>query len=90
MVRDQEVEGSNPFAPTTSKTLPFIGLRYLLLFEFLAVGGTVLGSAFLWTLACIFSLIAVASLVSMAVVQPGRSLETGEDPSAFRRSSRSF
>ena len=27
VVRDQEVEGSNPFAPTTSKFLPFIGLR---------------------------------------------------------------
>jgi hypothetical protein len=39
--RDQEVEGSNPFAPTTSKTLPFIGLRYLLLFEFFCVLWTI-------------------------------------------------
>jgi hypothetical protein len=27
LVRDQEVEGSNPFAPTTFKSLPYIGLR---------------------------------------------------------------
>ena len=27
LFRDQEVEGSNPFAPTSSKFLPFIGLR---------------------------------------------------------------
>jgi hypothetical protein len=33
-VRDQEVEGSNPFAPTTSKTLPFNGLRYFFNFTF--------------------------------------------------------
>lgn len=33
LVRDQEVEGSNPFAPTTSKILPFIGLRYSLRFD---------------------------------------------------------
>ena len=33
LVRDQEVEGSNPFAPTTSKILPFIGLRYFLRFD---------------------------------------------------------
>ena len=29
LVRDQEVGGSNPLAPTTSKFLPLIGLRYL-------------------------------------------------------------
>jgi len=29
LVRDQEVEGSNPFAPTTPKILPFNGLRDL-------------------------------------------------------------
>jgi hypothetical protein len=34
LVRDQEVEGSNPFAPTTSKTLPFNGLRYFFNFTF--------------------------------------------------------
>jgi hypothetical protein len=31
-LRDQEVDGSNPFAPTTSKILPFISLRYFLRF----------------------------------------------------------
>src|SRR5437879_8793378 len=33
LVRDQEVDGSNPFAPTTSKILPFISLRYVLRFD---------------------------------------------------------
>src|SRR5712692_9737004 len=28
LVRDQEVDGSNPFAPTTSKILPSLVLRY--------------------------------------------------------------
>ncbi len=32
LVRDQEVDGSNPFAPTTPKILPFISLRYFLRF----------------------------------------------------------
>ena len=41
LVRDQEVGGSNPLAPTTSKILPFISLRYLFRF---ACGG------FLWTI----------------------------------------
>ena len=41
LVRDQEVGGSNPLAPTTSKTLPFIGLRYLLGFEFFCVLWTI-------------------------------------------------
>jgi hypothetical protein len=33
LVRDQEVGGSNPLAPTTFKTLPFIGLRNLFCFN---------------------------------------------------------
>jgi hypothetical protein len=32
LVRDQEVDGSNPFAPTTPKILPFISLRHFLRF----------------------------------------------------------
>ena len=34
MIRDQEVGGSNPLAPTNFfKILPFIGLRYLFCFD---------------------------------------------------------
>ena len=35
--RNQEVDGSNPFAPITPKILPFIRLRYVLRFDYCGV-----------------------------------------------------
>jgi hypothetical protein len=43
----------------------------------LAVGGAILGSVFIWTLAAIFSMIAIFSLAKLSA-QPIHRVETGE------------
>ena len=43
----------------------------------LAVGGAILGSVFIWTLAFIFSIVAILGLAKLSV-QPIRRAQTGE------------